>query len=93
LRVALLKEDVGLADLAGQVQTLRTTISKMPPVAGADIKELHERWKAALAALVARWPSAFAGTDLDPAAIHERMEKLIAKVEALVKEEKRAEAG
>jgi hypothetical protein len=80
------------ADLAVQVQTLRTTISKMPHVAGAEIKELHDRWKTALAALVARWPAAFAGTDLDPAAIHDRMEKLIAKVEALIQEEKPAVA-
>lgn len=77
-------------DLAAQVQTLRTTISKAPHVEGAHVKVLHERWKAALASLVARWPSAFAGTDLDPAAIHGRMEKLIAKVEALMKEEKPA---
>jgi hypothetical protein len=76
------------ADLAAQVQTLRTTISKAPHVEGADMKALHERWKAALAALVVRWPGAFTGTDLDPAAIHERMEKLIAKVENLIKEEK-----
>ena len=40
-----------------------------------------------LRALVARWPAAFAGTDLDPAAIRERMERLIAKVESLIKEE------
>jgi hypothetical protein len=75
------------ADLAAQVQTLRTTISNAPHVDGAEMKTLHERWQAALAALVARWPAAFAGTDLDPAAIRERMEKLVAKVERLIKEE------
>ncbi len=75
------------ADLAAQVQTLRTTISNAPHVDGAEMKALHERWKAALAALVARWPAAFAGTDLDPAAIRERMEKLVAKVERLIKKE------
>jgi hypothetical protein len=77
-------------DLAAQVQTLRTTISKAPHVEGPDMKALHERWKAALAALVSKWPAAFAGTDLDPAAIHERMEKLIAKVEKLIEEDKPA---
>jgi hypothetical protein len=80
------------ADLAAQVQALRTTISKAPHVDGPDMKALHERWKAALAALVSKWPAAFSGTDLDPAAIHERMEKLIAKVENLIKEEKPAAA-
>ena len=80
-------------DLAGQVQTLRTTISKAPHVVSAEMKTLHERWKAALAVLVARWPDAFKGTDLDPAAIHDRMEKLIAKVERLFEEEKPAQAS
>ncbi len=75
------------ADLAAQVQTLRTAIASAPHVEGAEIDALHERWKAALAALVGRWPAAFAGTDLDPAAIQERMGKLIAKVERLVTEE------
>jgi hypothetical protein len=74
-------------DLAAQVQTLRTTISNAPRVEGADMKALHERWKAALAALVMRWPAAFVGTDLDPATINERLEKLIAKVEHLIKEQ------
>ncbi|MEO6222799.1 MAG: DUF349 domain-containing protein, partial [Vicinamibacterales bacterium] len=87
---SLVALDEAPANLATQVQTLRTTISKAPHVEGPDMKALHERWKAALAALVAKWPAAFAGTDLDPAAIHERMEKLIAKVENLVKEEKPA---
>ena len=79
------------ADLAAQVQTLRTAISNAPHVDGAEMKALRERWWTALAALVVRWPAAFAGTDLDPAAIHERMKKLIAKVERLIKEEKPVE--
>jgi hypothetical protein len=76
------------ADLAAQVQALRTAISNAPHVDGAEMKALQGRWWAALAALVVRWPAAFAGTDLDPAAIHERMKKLIAKVEQLIQEEK-----
>lgn len=75
------------SDLAAQVQTLRTTISNAPHVEGAGAKALHDRWTAALAAVVARSPAAFAGTDLDPAANRERMERLIAKVESLVREE------
>src|SRR6185369_8592441 len=74
------------SDLAAQVQTLRTTISNAPHVEGAGATALYERWTAALAALVSRSPAAFAGTDLDPAAIRERMERLIAKVESLVRE-------
>ena len=76
------------ADLAEQVQTLRTTIAKMPAVHTPEMKAIHERWKAALAALVLRAPDAFKGTDLDPNAVLERMQKLVAKVEALLAEEK-----
>jgi len=75
------------SDVAAQVQTLRTTISNAPHVEGASATALHERWTAALAALVSRSPAAFSGTDLDPAANRERMERLIAKVESLVREE------
>ena len=75
------------SDLGDQVQTLRTTISNAPHVAGAAATALHQRWTAALATLVSRSPAAFAGTDLDPAANRERMERLIAKIESLVREE------
>ncbi|MEO6026602.1 MAG: DUF349 domain-containing protein [Candidatus Binatia bacterium] len=74
-------------DLGGQVQALRTAIANAPPVEGAEMKAVRERWTAALAALVGRWPAAFTGTDLDPAATQERLEKLVAKVENLIKEE------
>ncbi len=74
-------------DLAAQVQALRTTIANAPHVEGAGAKALHDRWTAALAALIARSPAAFTGTDLDPVAIRERRERLVAKVESLVKEE------
>jgi hypothetical protein len=75
------------SDLVAQVQTLRATISNAPHVEGAGAAALHARWTAALAALVSRSPAAFAGTDLDPAANRARMERLLAKVESLVREE------
>lgn len=75
------------SDLAAQVQTLRTTISNAPQIDGAAATALHERWMTALAALVSRSPAAFLGTDLDPVANRERMTRLIAKVESLVREE------
>ena len=75
-------------DLGTQVQTLRTDIAKTPHVMSAEMKVLHGRWKAALDTLVVKWPAAFAGTDLDPAAVLLRMEKLVAKVEALIEQEK-----
>jgi hypothetical protein len=74
-------------DLAAQVQSLRTAVANTPYVEGAGEKALHQRWTTALAALISRSPAAFAGTELDPVGTRERMERLIAKVEKLVKEE------
>lgn len=74
-------------DLAAQVQSLRTAIVNSPVVEGAGETALYERWTAALGTLVSRSPAAFTGTDLDPVAMRERMDRLIAKVETLVKEE------
>ncbi|MCC6848573.1 MAG: DUF349 domain-containing protein [Deltaproteobacteria bacterium] len=74
------------ADLAAQVQALRTALANAPSVEGAGITALRERWRVALAALVVRWPGAFEGTDLDPAAIQARLTRLIAKVERLATE-------
>jgi hypothetical protein len=45
------------------------------------MQPLAERWQSALARVLERWPDAFKNTDLDPAAIRERMEKLVARVE------------
>jgi hypothetical protein len=46
-------------------------------------QDLAVRYHDALARLVARWPGAFAGTELDPDATRARMERLIARVEEL----------
>jgi hypothetical protein len=73
-------------DLAAQVQSLRTAITNAPDVEGAGATALYERWTNALAMLISRSPAAFAGTDLDPIAMRERMDRLIAKVEALLRE-------
>jgi hypothetical protein len=56
------------------------------------MKALNERWKAALAALVSKWPAAFAGTDLDPEVTQKRMEKLVARVEELAQDKAPAKA-
>jgi hypothetical protein len=50
------------------------------------MKGLTDRWQAALTQAVVVRPDAFAGTDLDPAAVVHRMEKLVARVESLVSE-------
>ena len=74
-------------DLAAQVQALRTTFGGLPRVESGVMQALHERWRAALAALAARWPEVFTGTDLDSAAIQGRLERLLAKVERLLNED------
>jgi hypothetical protein len=54
------------------------------PIPSAEVKVLVDRWEAALAGLIQKHGHAFRGTELDPAAILTRMEKLVARVEALV---------
>jgi uncharacterized protein DUF349 len=46
-------------------------------------QDLAVRYHDALGRLVAAWPSAFSGTDLDPEVTRKRMEKLVARVEEL----------
>ena len=51
-----------------------------------EMKALTDRWQAALTRVVALAPQAFAGTDLDPAAVLHKMEKLVARVESFLTE-------
>jgi hypothetical protein len=46
-------------------------------------RALDQRFEAAVAAVIARWPAAFAGSDLDPDANRRRMEALVCKMEDL----------
>ncbi len=46
-------------------------------------RALEERFRVGMAAVIARWPAAFAGTDLDPDANRKRMEAAVLRVEAL----------
>lgn len=77
-------------DLAAQVQALRTALTSLPRIESAEMTAVHERWRNALAAVVGRWPASFTGTDLDPAATQARLEKLLAKVERLLKSDEPA---
>ena len=49
-------------------------------------QDLAARYYQTLGRLVAAWPSAFTGTDLDPDTTRKRMEKLVTRVEELVPE-------
>ena len=83
--IAALEGDApeGLSD---KIQTLRTTWNRAVPIPTAEFRALVERWQKTLAGVIAKWPDAFKGTDVDPAAAAQRMEKLVAKMEALLTE-------
>jgi hypothetical protein len=70
------------ADVAERVQQLRTTWNRSVPIPGAEIKPLADRWQTALMRIVDKQAEAFKGTDLDPAAVRQKMNKLIARVES-----------
>lgn len=84
---ALAAAEEAPADLASQVANLRATIQKNPPAPSDALKALQERWKTSLTTLTQKWPEAFAGTDLDPTAVLQRMQKLVSKIEGLLTED------
>jgi hypothetical protein len=76
--------DTPPADLAERVQQVRTTWNRAVPIPAAEMTPLTERWQAALSTIVDRHPDAFRGTDLDPAAVTQKMQKLLARVESFL---------
>jgi hypothetical protein len=75
-------------DLAARVRTLRGRWNAELAARGVDRDRalvLDQRFAAAFARVVSRWPQAFAGTDLDPDANRKRMEALVVKMEDLAK--------
>ncbi|MBL8138732.1 MAG: DUF349 domain-containing protein [Acidobacteria bacterium] len=71
-------------DLYNKVQAARARWLQGPELPRHVLTPLAERVNAALLSLVTRWPEAFTGGELDPSVTARRMEKLCAKVEALV---------
>jgi len=72
------------ADFAEQVQAARTKWQQGAPVPVPGMKPLNTRWRRALGTVLSSRPEAFAGTDLDPAAVVQRMEKLVNRVEGVM---------
>ena len=78
--------------LPAAVQDARARWSQAPELPRPLQQDLAARYHDALARLVATWPAAFGGTDLDPEGTRKRMEKLVAKVEELVPSQARPQA-
>ncbi|HYI03294.1 MAG TPA: DUF349 domain-containing protein, partial [Reyranella sp.] len=66
------------------VQTARARWQRAPELPRGVQQDLAAKYHEALGRLVALWPAAFAGTDIDPEQTRKRMEKLVARVEELV---------
>jgi hypothetical protein len=71
-------------NLYATVQQARTKWQQAPELPRTVQQDLAARYFQAIGRLVATWPAAFAGTDLDPETTRKRMEKLLARVEELV---------
>jgi hypothetical protein len=66
------------------VRDTRTKWQQAPEVPRQLQQDLAARYHQAIGQLIGTWPSAFAGTDLDPETTRKRMEKLLSKVEDLL---------
>jgi hypothetical protein len=71
------------ADVYDVIQQARAEWQQAPELPRAIQQELAARYHQAVGRVVAAWPDAFAGTDLDPETTRKRMERLLAKVEDL----------
>jgi len=71
-------------NLPAIVHAARASWQQAPELPRGLQQDLAARYHQALGRLVAAWPSAFAGTDIDPEQTRKRMEKLVARVEELV---------
>jgi hypothetical protein len=75
-------------DLLARVRELRGRWQRELALRGVDRERaaaLDERFAAAFARVIARWPAVFDGTDLDPDANRKRMESLVKRMEDLAK--------
>ena len=67
------------------IQQARGRWQQGPELPRSVQQDMAARYHQALGNIVAAWPAAFAGTDLDPASTRKRMEKLLAKIEELAR--------
>ena len=74
------------------IQDARGRWQQAPELPRGLQQDLAARYHQALSRLVASWPTAFAGTDLDPDTTRKRMEKLVLRVEELAPDRLSAQA-
>ena len=76
------------ADLMANVRALRGRWQAEIAARGVDRDRalaLDDRFANAFAAIIARWPAVFGGSDLDPDANRRKMETIVARIETLAK--------
>ena len=76
------------ADLMATVRALRGRWQAEIAARGVDRDRaiaLDERFAKAFAAVIARWPSVFGGSDLDPDANRKKMETIVTRIETLAR--------
>ena len=74
------------ADLLPSVRAIRARWQQEIAARGVDFdraRALEERFASAFAQVMARWPAAFAGTDLDPQANRKQIEQIVRRIEDL----------
>jgi Arc/MetJ-type ribon-helix-helix transcriptional regulator len=69
--------------LYATVQQARTRWQQAPELPRQVQQDMAARYHDAITRMIATWPTAFSGTDLDPEMTRKRMEKLVAKIEDL----------
>ena len=74
------------------IQDARAKWQSAPELPRGLQQDLAARYHQVLGKLVAVWPTAFAGTDLDPDTTRKRMEKLVTRVEDLMSDRSNAQA-
>jgi hypothetical protein len=82
----LVQSEEAPSDLGTTVRSLRNRWQQEIAARGVDpdqARALDRRFETAFAAVIAKWPAAFAGSDLDPDANRKRMETLVRKMEDL----------
>ena len=77
-------ESAAPENLYTTVHQARSKWAQAPELPRALQQDLAARYHQAVGRLVAVWPGAFAGTDLDPETTRKRMEKLLSRVEEIV---------